>query len=131
MNDLQWKLSRYFSADEAWGDPRKMRYELIFELDRLRDYVQKPIIIHSGYRENSRNHKTGYHADIHIEGMHHLDQFIVASRFGFTAIGLYPYWNNPGLHLGADPAEEWRRLWGKDYHGDYVGLTGDFLMSSF
>ena len=78
---------------------------LIYTLQQMRNYVNRPIIIHCGYEPRA----TGYHpkkcaVDLHIKGIHVVNQFLIASRFdNFNGIGVYPNWNRPGLHLDTRP----------------------------
>ena len=138
MNLTQWNDIKYFSPEkDNFGDPFMMRPEIFYPLDRLRKYVGQPIVVHCGYeqRKTGGYHPLGLAVDIHIVDMHVVDQFIAASRFDeFNGIGVYPYWNNPGLHLDARPKE--RRLWpdarwgcikGEGGRNVYVPLTWDFL----
>lgn len=105
---------------------------LIKALQHLRSYVGVPIHIHSGYRKGN----TGYHplkmaADIHIEGMHVVDQYLTAERFpAFTGIGVYPNWNNPGLHVDVRPLpiREFGARWVSPKSKVYVALNKDFLI---
>lgn len=110
MKPNDWKLLKYFSINENWGDPNKMDPVLMFTLDEFRHFVNKPIVVHcgweaSGHSENSL-HYQGKAVDIHVEGMHVLDQYLAAERFdSFNGIGIYgpDVWKNPGLHLDTRP----------------------------
>lgn len=127
MRISNWTMVKHFHKGEAWGDPDKMQLGLMLELDRFREWLGRTIVIHSGYRTDSHNHITGYHADLHIEGLSAVEQFIAAVRFGFTAIGVNPYWNNPGLHLGADPDDVPKRIWGYTENQEICELTPQYL----
>lgn len=108
----KWSKVKHFTKKEKWNDPDKMELEYLLELSNFRSYVNKSIIIHSGFRENSRDHKTGKCSDFHIEGETLLDQFLLISRFPyFNSIGVYPYWNRPGLHAAHRDGVEKRALW--------------------
>ena len=73
--------------------------------------IDKPIIIHSSYREGDpRYHGKGEAVDIHIKGISLLCAYALANESGlFGGIGVYPKWNNPGLHLDMRPE---RARWG-------------------
>jgi uncharacterized protein YcbK (DUF882 family) len=135
MTPNDWALVRNFRPNgdaDKFGDPMKMDRELIFTLDAFRDYVGRPILVHCGYEERPGNkgyHPLGMAVDIHIEGMHVIDQFIAASRISaFRGIGVYPFWNNPGLHLDTrqSPRGETAR-WARDAAGNYVALDWAFI----
>jgi hypothetical protein len=64
-----WNSINDFTPDEFGAVD--MNGILIFTLQEMRKYVDRKIVIHSGYRPGDR----GYHplkmaADIHIEGLH-------------------------------------------------------------
>jgi len=98
------KLSKNFVLSEfACNDGSKeitVDYELIDLLQKLRDTLNKPIRITSGYRTVTYNkkcggiatshHLTGKAADIKVSGMTPLQVAKVADKFGFKGIGAYP-----------------------------------------
>jgi len=99
---------KHFKVSE-FNHYSKMDSDFLNILDAFREYVGKPIILHSDWRSNSDRHITGKAVDMHIVGMNCLDQLLIAERFGrFKGIGIYPCWNNPGLHI--DIAREGRWL---------------------
>lgn len=58
----KWK---YFSAKEAYG----LIDDMMFKLDRAREYYEFPIIITSGFRTPDENDKAGGHPrSYHLEG---------------------------------------------------------------
>lgn len=77
----------------------KIDPELIERLQKLRDYVKKPIQINSGYRTEEYNrkiggvggsqHVEGKASDIVIKGYTPSQVFDLAKKFGFRGIGLY------------------------------------------
>ncbi len=116
-------INSYFSDTELTCND--MNSELIERLYRLRRYIDREIIIHSGYRKgDSGQHGKKKAFDIHIEGLNVIDQYLIAERFGFNGIGVYPYWNNPGLHI--DVRNQHAR-WGRNKAGMYVKLDQIFL----
>lgn len=131
MNKKQWDTIKYFSPNENWGNPNNMAYELLILLDNLREYLRKPIIIHCGYedRQNDSYHCKGMAVDCHCPEIALLDFYTEASRFPFQGIGVYPWWNNPGLHLDIRPEDNkgYRSLWGSTSNQIYVPLTSSFL----
>jgi len=123
-----------FSRNEAWGDPLFIHPPLIFALEKLRVYAKRPIIIHCSYDptpghvSNSLHYKNPCKAvDLHISGMHVIEQFLCAIRFReFTGIGLYPDWNQPGLHLEVNEERPIQGLWWRDDtdgNREYKALT--------
>lgn len=105
---------------------------LIYTIQDMRNYVEKrKIYIHSGYRKGNR----GYHplamaADLYIEGLHVIDQFLIAERFdAFNGIGVYPNWRNPGIHVDVRPytKEGIDSRWGCFKAGEYVKLDYEFV----
>ena len=99
MENHEWDLE-YFKKEE-FSNPDKMDYYFVHRLDQLRKMIGKPIVIHSSYRENDNNtHGRGEAVDCHCIGLNVLDFFLLAEKSNlFTGIGVYPNWNNPGLHL--------------------------------
>lgn len=135
MNKEQWRTIQYFNPNEAWGDPARMDYELLLLLDSLREYIGKPIYIHCGYEteghsENSYHYK-GKAVDCHITGISLTDFYIAATRFHFGGIGVYPIWNNPGLHLDTRPWGQGmpRSFWGAVRPKEYVALNENYFSS--
>lgn len=126
MTPEDWENIRFFSPEEAWGDPYKMDHNLIIRLDQLRELAGKPIIIHCGYATEGHSlnsfHYKGMAADLHIEGYSLLDQYLLAEQAGpFGGIGVYPDWSRPGLHLDVRPGPHKR--WGRT-DGIYTPLRG-------
>ena len=98
------KLSKNFKLSEfACKDGSKtltIDYELIENLQQLRDKVGKPVTITSGCRSvaynkkkggiATSNHLIGKAADIKISSMTPLDVAKLADTLGFLGIGVYP-----------------------------------------
>jgi len=139
MTPDQWITLKYFNPIfDKFGDAAKMDYCLLVALDALREYVGKPIVIHCGYeaRQTGGQHPLGRAVDCHIVGMSLFDQYMNASRFSvFTGIGVYPWWNSPGLHLDNReiPPLNPRSLWGSKFPGKkgYCDLSKQFLQGCF
>jgi len=124
-----WQNIRYFKPTDNFGDPLKMSMSLIFVLDRLREYVNKPIIIHCGYeqRDTTSWHSEGLAVDLHIKGLSVVDQFLVTSRFSFSGIGIYKCWKSPGVHIDQRP-QKYAGMAGARWicleHGKYLTFNG-------
>ena len=110
-NEEFWKTITYFKPKE-FSHPDKVSRQLIKNLDEYRKLVGKPIIIHSDYRPgDTGQHGKGLAIDFHVKGMNLMDQFLFAERTNlFTGIGVYPDWNNQGLHC--DIRTEAKSRWG-------------------
>lgn len=132
MDELFWDEIEYFDKDENWGDWRKVNPYLIKFLDKFRKLVGMPVYINNAYSAGSGHNKKSKHylgeaADIHIKGMNVVDQYLMAEKCGlFNGIGVYPFWNNPGLHVDirTKPAR-----WGRNAAGVYVELNSKFIRS--
>ena len=126
--------AKYFSKDEqndlgknCWGEPNKIDPLLIYYLDQLRDFAGRPFKINYGtqgvHSPNSQHYLgravDGYFPDLSIK-----EQFLLAIRFPFNGIGIYPFWNNPGLHLDVRKlrSQQFRSMWWRDASGDYQPL---------
>lgn len=124
---LLWQKTKYFNEFEEWGDPYKMWVRLIYYIDAFRDYLCRPLVIHCGWElRDSGWHPTGAAVDLHAPGMNYKQLAFKAMQFPFTGIGLYPFWNNPGLHLDVRPLEDGdhrRRMWYRNEKGQYSNLT--------
>lgn len=109
---------------------------LIYTLQDMRDYTGRRTFIHSGYRAGT----SGYHplkmaADLHIEGLHIIDQLLIAMRFdNFNGIGAYLWWNSPGLHLDVRPKNnkfDHDARWLSVEKGKYIPMTAENLKLFF
>lgn len=129
MDNLAWCDVKHFKPSE-FNEPNEMDYHFINRLDKFRDMVGKPIIIHSSYRKGGKSkHAEGIAVDIHIKGMDLMDMFLWAERSDlFKGIGVYPCWNNPGLHLDMRKEEGRWATWDKSDVKDktYVALDSKF-----
>lgn len=123
-----WDAIKHFSQSEKWGDWSKMDREIFFKLDAMREYCGRSIIIHCGYEAGGHTadsqHYKGRAVDIHIDGLDEIEQYLIAERFSWRGIGLYPDWNSPGLHL--DTREDDPARWGR-IGLEYVALNKDFI----
>ena len=129
MTYEMWKDIPNFSPKE-FGTIQMAR-KLIYTLQDMRDYTGRKINIHSGFRLG----KTGYHplkmaVDLDIEGLHVIDQYLIAERFdAFNGIGVYPNWNSPGIHVDVRPYTKHGidSRWGCFESGKYVRLDYKFF----
>jgi len=101
-----WEDCRYFLKGETWGDWTKISKELIDALIRLRQLANRSVNIHCAWASGVGHSSKSMHytdpclaADVHITGMTILEQVKLAHSAGFNAIGAYPFWNKPGIHV--------------------------------
>lgn len=130
MTDV-FQYLKHFKRDEAWGDPDRMDQYLLYTLEDLRGYINKPIHIHCGFEVRQGGwHPKGLAVDLHIGEMSLWSQFLSALRFPFRGIGVYPIWNSPGLHLDMRPLSSGqpRALWACVESGKYVSITPDLFL---
>ena len=133
MKVEDWDRLDHFSIDEktrgyepAWGDPSKMKLYLMLQLDAMRKYVGRPFRIHCGY-EVEGHAPMSYHSrdgicravDFDCAEVELDELFLIATKFDFSAIGRYPYWNHKGLHVDVRPLSRFKRriYWIRDRHG--------------
>ena len=130
MQDSDWKAIEFFNKSE-FNQPDKMKYHFINRLDQFRKSINKPIIIHSSYRVGDPGyHGSGEAVDVHIVGISLLCAYTLASESGlFGGIGVYPGWNNPGLHLDMRANKARWGCWTKtgEKTNIYVPLDSAFL----
>lgn len=129
MTYEEWDNITNFSPKEFGATG--MSKLLIYTLQDMRDYTGRKIIIHSGFREGS----TGYHplkmaVDLHIEGLHVIDQYLIVERFdAFNGVGVYPNWNQPGIHVDVRRKNKLNMdsRWGCLEAGKYLKLDYEFF----
>lgn len=128
MENINWDIVEYFKPSE-FSHPEKMNRFLVYRLDEFRKQIGHPIIIHSDYREGDKGyHGSGDAVDVHIKGIPLIYAYILAERSGyFNGIGIYPNWNNQGLHLDIRSGKPARwGSWDKSNH-KYVPLDCEFF----
>jgi hypothetical protein len=131
MTDEDWPKVRRFKPSENWGNWRRVHRDLIFTLDAFAEFVQKPVIIHNAYDQTGHTdgsyHYKGMAVDFHVKGLNVFDQFLAVVRFdGFNGLGVYPFWNNPGIHGDIRPKSNRLlpdSLWMRNGAGEYISLT--------
>lgn len=107
MAGIGWHhVKPHFSPLEAWGDSDRIDARIVFALFDIREHSGRKIVIHCGYepRQKPSWHSSCLAVDFHIDGLHVCDQFLLCSRYDvFNGLGVYTYWNNPGLHGDTRP----------------------------
>lgn len=100
-----WSRVKHFKREEWREDPDRILWSTVLLMDEMRDAAGVPIIIHIAYavhgHENNSSHygRLASGVDFHFHGWSLLDQYLFAERFPWRGIGVYPYWQNPGLHV--------------------------------
>lgn len=134
---MDWSRIKHFKREEWEKFPDRIHSEVVYLLDEMRQAAGKPIIIHvaaddSGHVEGSAHYftsqRTALAVDFHVVGMSLLDQWLLAERFPWVGIGVYPGWEHPGLHCDLAWREHIRlgRRWWRD-GGTYRSLDRDLL----
>jgi len=124
MTEQEWGQIEHFKPDgtiDNFGDPYKMDFRLLWALDRLRDRIGKPFIVHCGYDTEGHLpnslHKMGQAVDFHVKGIKVFDMAeILNVVWWFGGLGVYPHWNKPGFHIDIGPY----RRWHKNKYGAYM-----------
>lgn len=126
-----WPTLRYFRPTE-FGDAEvcaQLDRELLVTLDALRGLLGVPIQIHTGAITAPRaettdsQHPRGRAVDCSAPDLSLLEFWLFAERFSaFRGIGLYPFWQRPGLHLDTRPTTV-RARWWRDASGRYGEVT--------
>lgn len=124
---LRWNSIKNFKKQEFQPNADKVDLDLVILLDRFRDEIGAPVVIHcayetTGHSKNSQ-HAKGKAADLHVKGVSLLEAFDAAEKIGFTGIGVYPHWNNPGLHLDIRDRKPIR--WYQDENGEYIYVSSN------
>jgi uncharacterized protein YcbK (DUF882 family) len=109
LNDIELQPDFWLSEFVCDGQV-KIDMRLVRELQKLRDFIGKPINITSGYRTPERNkriggsskskHMEGIAADIYVDGISIEELYYIAKHFQFNGIGIYNY------HLHVDVREK-------------------------
>ena len=126
MTPDQWNQIKHFSPNEKWGDPEKMDFFLLGLLNRLREQIGKPFIIHCGYELTGHAtksfHKTGQAVDFHIKGIDLYTAWgYINEMWWMGGAGIYPEWNNPGCHLDIGS----HRRWSRNADGAYFSIKNN------
>ena len=127
VNEKNFKGERLIDVENI----RKVNDELMFLVDAYVSDVKKvfkarnPVcIVHfitSGTHTKDSAHPLGQAIDCHITSLSLYEQFMMASLYGFTGIGYYPYSTPCFLHLDIKELDGMRRrIWYRDAFGDYI-----------
>jgi uncharacterized protein YcbK (DUF882 family) len=119
----------------AWLHPDKLSPALKVEVEEWVKYMETNfsgfhVRVNEDYASagpdsphvKDSQHFLGQAADLSIYGCSLFDAWLSAERFAFKGIGVYPYWNNPGLHLDVRTAP-YRARWWRDAEKNYQALN--------
>ena len=134
-----WDRITHYKREEWKYDPDKVDARLVQLVDEFTEYVKAEYgkkafgVIHVAWEADGHTadsqHYAGLAVDLHFAGVSLLDQFLAATRFPFTGIGVYPYWNNPGLHLDCRVLTDTNMgaRWWRDRDGQYKALDSKWF----
>lgn len=135
-----WTTVKHFQRAEFVKDPDRISWDVVTLLDEMREAAGCPFIIHvawddSGHEKNSTHYANtsdwSFAVDGHFRGWSLLDQWLFVERYPWMGIGLYPYWEHPGVHLdlrrvGLEHPHLGRRWW-RDKDGTYQAFDREML----
>lgn len=136
MTKDDWAKLRFFKETENWGDPERMSPILLKALDDYRSVIKTPILVTSGTNgehASESEHYVGRAVDIMFPELlpaDLFDMYLIAERFPFSGIGVYPSWKlngviRGGLHLDVRPYGQgrWMGVLDENKKQVYVGLN--------
>ena len=116
--DIKYFKSYEFDSKDAPGSGCNMNLDFVRKLDKLREAVKVPLIIHSGYRTAEHNalvggvdssaHETGHAADIGALSSGLRFRIVEAAlRLGFRRVGI----GNGFVHIDDDITKPQDMVW--------------------
>lgn len=136
----EWNRVRHFTPEE-FIHPERVDIRLVYTLDHMRHDADKErkasgrngifITINETLADRPDNpsswHPRGCAADYVIWDaiirlpLPILEQYEIARNYVWGAIGIYPFWNRPGLHSDTRPRTIWQpmKTWWRDKDGQY------------
>ena len=143
INVIDWERIRHFEPSE-YTHPDRMDSMAVQMMDAMRHeedlYRRKAgkngiiITLDETYALRPKNpksqHPKGKAQDAVIrdavtrEPLDVFEQFLIASRYFWTGIGFYPFWNNPGIHVDTRTLSIYQRraTWWRDKDGKYLNV---------
>ena len=122
---------KHFTPQEfikTGGEPERMDRNFLLKLDAFREYLGSSIFVnHStgGQHTSASQHYLGLAVDIFVPnfGGSLLSLYLIAERFNFTGIGIYPEWQyqdavSGGLHLD-------ERVLDNYHSARWIGITNN------
>ena len=135
-----WSTIRHFKREEFIKNPDLVSWDTVQLMDEMRSAVNKEVVIHVAWDDSGHVFDSGHYTltreyatavDYHVVGLSLLDQWLFAERFPWSGIGIYPFWNQPGIHvdlrlIGREHSHLGRRWW-RDADGVYQPLSKDLF----
>lgn len=123
MNDKQWEEIKYFKSSEfdsndEPGSGKNMNFDLVKILDKARQKIGRPLVLHSGMRSVKHNaevggvsesaHTMGMAADIDCpDSQTRFDLINIFLEFGIRRLGI----GKNFLHIDIDPDKPQSVVW--------------------
>ena len=131
---MDWSLIRNFLKKEWVTDPSKIDITLVQRVDELATFVKQEhgskatCIIHVAYEPAGHSigsqHYFGRAVDLHFNKLSLMEQYLAAERFNFPGLGIYPYWQHPGLHLDIRELTSYKGArWWRSKKGEYLNVN--------
>lgn len=138
-----WSKSKFFKDDKIKYAGKSTK-EIVDLMDKIRQTVDKPIIIHRAYDPKAK--VTSQHfkipccaVDFHIQtlGITEYDKYEYLYKCfcdffkdypEITGLGVYPYWNNPGFHIDLREKKV-NNPWLRNSENIYIPITPRSLRS--
>ena len=134
------RLSRL--SPHEFSHPEMLDTRLLVMLDAMivtetRYHPGLRFIVHSDYRPGDKGeHGMGRAIDGHFEvageALPVVLQFIMACRYSFSGIGMYPFWHVPGIHIDVRPRlmTDRKHMWWRTRDGEYKAIETYFEATS-
>lgn len=136
--EQKFRKIRHFKPHE-FDAPERLDDDSLILLDEMRHEEAKTrdifIVVNAdfaltGHSANSR-HAFGDAYDLSIKDgktrkpLPVMDQFRIASNYTWGGIGIYPFWNSPGIHVDRRPWSVFRRraTWYRNAAGEYLSIN--------
>lgn len=105
MTDADWteiESEGHFRRSEWKDDPLKVNRDVVYKVRNMRIEAGCKCHIHCAYQQSGHatnsQHYIGNAVDLNFEDMPLAEQIELAVKHGFSGIGAYPGWNEPGIH---------------------------------
>lgn len=105
------------------NDPLYIARKLIYELESIQQYLNTTFYYSF---EIERIMYGGVVVYAHAPGLPLRCLFETSKKYRFTEIGIYPWWEKPGLSLSMRKMA-FRRIWVSMRKGHYLPLANDFI----